>query len=375
MNKLHILAIHAHGNDTSRRRPLLAALARLGHDVRMVDGRHNQQTYLKACRDNPVDVVLFWGHGLYNLLCTTETLFTEELGIPYVSIWQDNPLRYLHMLRQTMTPNHRALFVIDSAVTEQLRAIGFSQARYFPYCFADQRVFHPLSDASLNFDLVFAGAMDRLADVQQRRIIGMWTAHMQQLANNVLVERQQTRWYVDVYTMLAAQEPDIWSHQFMLMSNTLALEQKALEREQLLNALRGRELHVVGPLSYRPEHEGVVLHPPVEFNAMSQVFAAGRIHLCCTQWPRAAHERLFQGAATRSFVLSEYKEDVAELFEPGREAVMYRSLDELDGLIERYLRDTAGREKIATAAHRRFLAEHTAEKRMAQLATVLADLL
>jgi spore maturation protein CgeB len=63
------------------------------------------------------------------------------------------------------------------------------------------------------------------------------------------------------------------------------------------------------------------------------------------------------------------------LFEPDVEAVYFKSLDALPGLIDRYANAPKERQKIAEAARKRFLAEHTAHHRMVELSIQLNEIL
>lgn len=74
-------------------------------------------------------------------------------------------------------------------------------------------------------------------------------------------------------------------------------------------------------------------------------------------------------------MLSDWREDALTLFEPDVEAVYFRSLDELPELVDRYNKAPGECQKIAEAARQRFLAEHTAAHRMAELSARLNELL
>lgn len=64
--------------------------------------------------------------------------------------------------------------------------------------------------------------------------------------------------------------------------------------------------------------------------------------------------------------------DVSDLYEPGREVVVYRDLDELVDLARRAARDRRWAEQIRAAGRRRTLSEHTFDHRMAALESLWA---
>ena len=117
------------------------------------------------------------------------------------------------------------------------------------------------------------------------------------------------------------------------------------------------------------------MHPGLAWDALSRVFCSTLINLNCTPWPRSCHHRVFQAAASGAFVITDYRDDAVELFEPGKEVVYFHSLEELPELVDRYRAHPEEARAIARAGRRRFLAHHTARHRMAELTGHLEKLL
>jgi hypothetical protein len=180
----------------------------------------------------------------------------------------------------------------------------------------------------------------------------------QAIGERFVQKRRAARAYVDVYEHLAGEGLDPWSHEFAYLSNFLAYEQKAIEREQMFEALADEPIHQFGDWGQGLSFPNVVRHGAVKPAELRTVYGRAAVNLCCTQWPRACHQRLFQAAACRAFLLHERRDDVPALFEPGREVVLYDSLEELRDLVRFYQGHEAERCAIAGAAHRRFLADH-----------------
>jgi hypothetical protein len=65
--------------------------------------------------------------------------------------------------------------------------------------------------------------------------------------------------------------------------------------------------------------------------------------------------RSFEIPAMRSFMLSEYTDDLASMFREGEEAEFFRSKEELLDKIKYYLKHDAKRQAVADAGHRRLL--------------------
>lgn len=358
-----------------QRAPALQALADLGHEVVYVDEVLGRDDYLKIIGRLDFDVAILWGSSLQNLLMTADTpFFLEEAGLPYVSLWTDNPLKHLFLLKDVMTPLHKGLFIADTHVIEQLRGLGFENLFYLPPWHIDEEIYRPVPpEPGLACDVGFAGTVYAV-EAERRKWRAFWDYRMNAAADGVLAALRERGDHQDVFDHLAG-DWDPFSLPFSLLSHAMYFEQKAVHRELLIQALGGRELHIVGIGTAPSEAPGVVMHPGMEWSELSRFYCSAAINLNATPWPRSCHHRLFQAAASGAFMISDYREDALSLFEPGTEAVYYHAFEELPELIDRYLAHPAEARAIAEAARRRFLAHHTAHHRMAELCRVLGDIL
>ena len=86
----------------------------------------------------------------------------------------------------------------------------------------------------------------------------------------------------------------------------------------------------------------------------------------------ASNMRLYEGTGVGSLLVSDWKENLAELFDIGTEVVAYRSPEECKELIQYYLYHDAEREAIASAGQRRTLTDHTYYCRMKDLTAAVS---
>ncbi len=77
--------------------------------------------------------------------------------------------------------------------------------------------------------------------------------------------------------------------------------------------------------------------------------------------------RIFEIPGSGGFELSGWTKDIEKLYDPGREIELFRSADELVEKCRYYLKNHQKRERIAKAAYKRTLAEHTYQKRFTYL--------
>lgn len=87
--------------------------------------------------------------------------------------------------------------------------------------------------------------------------------------------------------------------------------------------------------------------------------------------PYANNMRLFEATGVGTLLVTDWKENLAELFEPDKEVVAYRSPEECVELIQHYLDHDQDREAIARAGQKRTLSEHTWHHRMQELVDIV----
>jgi len=87
--------------------------------------------------------------------------------------------------------------------------------------------------------------------------------------------------------------------------------------------------------------------------------------------PYANNARLYEATGMGALLVTDWKENLHEMFEPGKEVVAYRSADECAELIQYYLDHKHEREAIARAGQERTLREHTYDQRSKELVEIV----
>ena len=102
---------------------------------------------------------------------------------------------------------------------------------------------------------------------------------------------------------------------------------------------------------------------------LSKVYNASKINLNISriQLRSALNQRAYDVPACRGFLITDFKKELEDSFDIGREIICYRHVDELFQLIDYYLKNPRERQKIADAGFKRVINEHTYYHRMKQL--------
>lgn len=87
--------------------------------------------------------------------------------------------------------------------------------------------------------------------------------------------------------------------------------------------------------------------------------------------PYAANMRLFEATGVGAMLLTDWKSNLKDLFEPAKEVVAYRTHEECMELISYYLDHDVEREFIARAGQQRTLRDHTYYQRMTELVEII----
>jgi len=86
----------------------------------------------------------------------------------------------------------------------------------------------------------------------------------------------------------------------------------------------------------------------------------------------ANNMRLYEATGCSVLLITDYKDNLNDLFEIGKEVVTYQSADELVDLIKYYEKNIEERERIAKAGQQRTLSEHSYFNRMEELLGIVS---
>jgi hypothetical protein len=89
----------------------------------------------------------------------------------------------------------------------------------------------------------------------------------------------------------------------------------------------------------------------------------------------ANNMRLYETTGVGTLLLTDWKQNLAEMFEPGTEVAVYRTPEECVETIRYYLDHEAEWDRVARAGQARTLREHTYRQRMGQLVELVESLL
>jgi spore maturation protein CgeB len=310
----------------------------------------------------------------------------DRLSLPLASWFVDSPHLILYRYAG-LVGGRTAIFSFDAATLPLLRDMGFAQSFYLPLgtSMAGQNAGRPAGES---VDVSFVGE-SMLGPVRRLLDESGLDRDLRRTCLAAAAEFAGSGAYT-VGQFLDAHRPDLRAR----FDGLGTLEQRlAFERIVTFEATRQyrtacvRQLLPFGPVIHGDRGWGQALgtrgrcagwkhRAPVEYyRELPRVYGATKVNFNCTslQMKEAVNQRVFDVPACGRFVLTDGRPQMDGLFEPGKEYAAYGSPEEIPELVRFYLDNTEARHRIAQAARRRVLAEHTYAHRLRTLLRTMRE--
>ncbi|WP_300881627.1 glycosyltransferase [uncultured Desulfovibrio sp.] len=300
-----------------------------------------------------------------------------RLQLPLASWFVDNPHLIIHLYTRCVSP-WTALFTWDADNIDSLRQTGFEHVFYLPLG-TDTERFSPRRAAAPDAwkaDISFVGN-SMLYKVGGRLKNGRFPRELllpfRKIATAFMNSEQRSvadflrRSFPDVYASYAAL-PD--NEARLAYETAITWQATRLYRNGCVRRLLPFHPLIVGDRGWRVEfrHEP---RQPRYLDALSYYaelpafYGHSAINFNCTskQMKGAVNQRVFDVPAAGAFVLTDWRPQMEQLFEP-EEMACYHDPEEIPDLTRYYLAHPLERRKMAAAGRRRVLACHTWEHRL-----------
>ncbi|MBF0481681.1 MAG: glycosyltransferase [Desulfovibrionaceae bacterium] len=315
------------------------------------------------------------------------TALLERLRLPLASWFVDSPRLILHDYSKLASP-YAAIFAWDKGSLPGLKDFGFEHVAYLPLGTDEirfaPRPADPASPASPADS--FLAAVSFVGDSMVRPV----AQNAAKLAGHpklIALYRELARDYAvrperEVRELLKARHPKAFAAYLALPGDEprLALEllvtweATRITRLNLVKRLLPFSPLIVGDEGWKESLAGRGKtwrwRGPVDYyRELPDLYRACDINFNCTsqQMKGAVNQRVFDVPACGAFVLTDEREQLAELFEIGKEAIVYRGPEEVEDLARYYLSHESERVAVAMAGRARVLAEHTYVHRLRTL--------
>lgn len=312
------------------------------------------------------DVKAVFSYDYFPLL----SMLCEINHIPYISWIYDCPMRTLQS--ETIKSPANYIFCFDAIETERLKKRGAVNCYHFPLA-GDSSMLVQVKkseqeDTSLkrrfSSDISFVGSLYNEEKNRVRNAVfdeytvgyleGLIQAQLQIYGYNFIKESLSDAIVEELVRECKLQLGDMYQKDDIGMAaDAIGMEVSARERENVLDilsnhfsvrlytgsqlpaSLNKQNLQVAGYVDYEKEMPHIFHNSKVNLNITSRTIESG-IPL-----------RVFDILSCGGFCLTNYQPEVAELFEDGRDLVMYSDMKDLVRKVDYYLTHEEERQQIA----------------------------
>lgn len=317
----------------------------------------------------------------------------ERLKLPLASWFVDNPHLILYLYNKLVSP-YTAIFTWDADNLPSLKELGFEHAHYLPLATDPQRFLpdgpgrpvypagHPMR-APVSFvgnSMHFKVAARMKVAKPPRELLLRYREIAAGFAES---EERSVRAY------LAAEHPELMpafeslrgAERRLAFETMITWEATRQYRKSCLERVLPFHPLLVGDKGWRITFGRNAhpwrFHPEINYYVDLPLFyPLSEINFNCTskQMKGAVNQRVFDAPAAGAFVLTDWRVQIERLFDPGTEVVCFKNFDEIEPLARHYLAHPQERRKIAQAARKRILSEHSYEKRVDSLMRTMAGI-
>ena len=306
----------------------------------------------------------------------------ERLRLPLASWFLDNPQLILQYYAKQRSP-WLTLFTWDTDNIALLREQGFEHVHYLPLGTNPER-FHPQNrmraPQAWRCDVSFVGNSMRIKTgmrLKAGRFPRAVLRRVREVAHQFRTSPERS-----VRTLLAQHFPEVcaWFHALpcdedrLIYEATITWLATGMYRADCVRQLLPFHPRIVGDAGWQVEfrHEAAppeFIHELSYYDELPLFYVSSTINFNATsqQMKGAVNQRIFDVPASGAFVLTDWREQLPPLLEPGREIIAYRSPEEIPELTRYYLTHDTARQAITAAGRTRILAEHTWSRRMQTL--------
>jgi spore maturation protein CgeB len=293
----------------------------------------------------------------------------ERLRVPLVSWFVDSPALILELYAgggRDLT----FIFSWDPTYIPRVRALGFVHVHPLPLA-TDPDIFRPRDQGaagSCRCPVSFVG--NSLTRPVAQKLARLPRDEEFRAVFQGLTASYRRRPYRDLDTVL--KEEGLAAHP--RVASLTDPERVELEAALIWAATRDYRLDCVlrlrpfQPVIYGDPGWRELVGPPFRlrpevgyYDGLPRVYRESEINFNATslQMKAAVNQRVFDVPAAGGFLLTDFREQLAEVLEPGREVICYRQPEEIPELVRYYLKHPGQRRRLIQAARSRVLSEHT----------------
>jgi spore maturation protein CgeB len=311
--------------------------------------------------------------------------FFEILKIPFVSFLVDPSFYSLNL---TKSP-YSIITCVDRYDCEVIKSQNFDRVLFLPHAI-DKDI--PLKNEKRDLDVVFLGSCYDYESLQE---------HWNKTLSKELIDILETAIPLvlsDKHIPLLQALVAAWQESNLKLDQTKFAQlfyyldnyTRGKDRVELIRAIENYPVHIFGEMMatdplfkkgwdyYLKRQKNVTLHKSVPFTETASILSRSKI--CLNSMPffkNGSHERVFLSLACGAIPLTSESLFIEEAFKKGKELLIYQPghWEEVENLIDVYLKDETKRSEMARLGRQKVLEHHTWDNRVETLLNELPPIL
>jgi spore maturation protein CgeB len=355
----------------------IRALHEMGHKVLTLTVEDNAQIMLdkvlKAAVGFKPDCIISMNHEGFDKEGKIAAVL-EELSLP-VLIWYLDDFRFILPNFQNQVHENIIIFTFEKANIPFFREAGFHQVYYLPTAtmLEEKNVKFSSGSVTGNDMIVFVG--NSFEDTKRRWYRTGYETFREEVHDTIPLTVFGNA-FIDLLCNI--QRDRFPSDQdFFHYCGYAAADATQRYRVLMLKRLHAFPICVYGDGYWSTLLQGMEIKSGVdpEQEAPAVYRAAGiNINLSSTQLQSAVNLRVFDVPASGGFLLTDWRESLAELFDEKHELAVFHDADEAHKICDFYIRHPRSRNKIMAKARERVFKEHRLNQRLEKMLSKAGDL-
>ncbi len=313
---------------------------------------------------------------------TTISNVCHKYQIQYISWTCDAPL--LSMRNPSVYNSENTIYVFDKKEYEYFHSIGADTVKYLPLAGAPVRIRNLIdkkynTNAKYLYDISFVGNLydknryDEMVNALPPYLCGYMDAAIEAQLNvsggnilNIMLTDDIVD-SISQYINIQSESDSFADLKLHFSTSVLSYKAASVMRTNILNSL-GEIFNVhLFTTSNTDNLKKVTVHPPVKYlDEMPLVFAFSKINLNMTipNIENGIPLRVFDVLSSGGFLMTDYRLELENLFDIGKDLVVYDGIEDLTTKVQYYLKHDKERELIAANGFDKLQKLHTYKHRI-----------
>lgn len=344
-------------------RHLYEALKRTGLSCRLLEGN---DCITQPLISPPTFTIAFNGVVFFE----GNSLLCDWIQVPHIACMLDPPYGFFPLMKSP--------FIIvtcdDLNSCQLLKRTGFKRAVFMPH--AVEKELSPDPNLERIYDITFQGTY---IDCEAHR--ASWpqkypAAICQAMEEVVDLALHTPTSFIKIINETFS-SPELFNYPVEEIFKEIELYIKGRDRLDLLDAIKNHPIHIFGASidqkgwkDFASTRPNLIVHDPLEYDEAVKVMKQSKIVLNSSLKNQyGAHERVFAGPACGAVAVTNDNEYLRKNFTDGKDIILFQRnhWNALKQQIDLVLADESHRQKMAEAARKNVMSNHTWDHRVKQL--------